>query len=608
MKKFLLSGSFLLISGIVIQACSAGPKEIDTDISTEDDNSHRGEPGTKQGGGDILVTPQRRDDQKEDSTCENTCSTDLHQVLDCKGKLVRECSADQGCRLGGSCVSPCESASSNQSTIGCDFYSMMPSPQFQSTGSCFAALIANTWTTPLAIQVVLGAQSPVDAAVHTRVPAGSGKGTVYKELTDGKLQPGEVGIVFLHQFNSGDIYHTSCPDGVVPFTTEQMQISGTGRGKAFRVITDRPVIAYDIYPYGGATSHISSATLLQPVPSWGDNFVAADAYEAIPGTEQDFPYTQIVASMDGTEVTISPLVEIKEGNGVTGALKRVPVSYTLDAGEFLQISQRERLIGSPIRSNKPVGVWGGTSCMIIPLTSGACESAHQQLLPVKSMGYSYVGAGFRNRSKMAENYPYTIVGAVNGTRLNYDPAPPPGAPSKLELGEMFLFDAASTFSVSSQDSSHPFYLASHMEGAAELIEDSVVADGDPEFVNVISSEQYLDEYLFFTDLTYRTTHLVFVRKKNKAGLFDDVTLDCVGPVSGWEAVGTRGQFEFLGVDLVTDNIPQGKCDNGLHTAKSATPFGLTVWGWDDDVSYAYPAGMSVKPVNNVVVPVDPVIL
>jgi hypothetical protein len=38
---------------------------------------------------------------------------------------------------------------------------------------------------------------------------------------------------------------------------------------------------------------------------------------------------------------------------------------------------------------------------------------------------------------------------------------------------------------------------------------------------------------------------------------------------------------------------------------SAAPFGLTVWGFDAEVSYAYPAGASVQPINAVVVSPPP---
>jgi hypothetical protein len=47
---------------------------------------------------------------------------------------------------------------------------------------------------------------------------------------------------------------------------------------------------------------------------------------------------------------------------------------------------------------------------------------------------------------------------------------------------------------------------------------------------------------------------------------------------------------------------------------SMTPFGLTVWGWGSAatglfssqyVSYAYPAGQSIAPINTVTVPAVP---
>jgi hypothetical protein len=47
--------------------------------------------------------------------------------------------------------------------------------------------------------------------------------------------------------------------------------------------------------------------------------------------------------------------------------------------------------------------------------------------------------------------------------------------------------------------------------------------------------------------------------------------------------------------------PQGSCRNGTNAARSNAPFGLTVWGWDFAASYAYPAGMGVKPINDVII-------
>ena len=82
----------------------------------------------------------------------------------------------------------------------------------------------------------------------------------------------------------------------------------------------------------------------------------------------------------------------------------------------------------------------------------------------------------------------------------------------------------------------------------------------------------------------------------------DVKLDCAGVLTGWAPVGAGGQYEVTRIDLVTGGVPNGTCNNGAHSATSAEPFGLTVWGWDTAVSYAFPAGMSTLPINTVQVP------
>lgn len=243
--------------------------------------------------------------------------------------------------------------------------------------------------------------------------------------------------------------------------------------------------------------------------------------------------------------------------------------------------------------------------MNIPIGTGACDSGHQQLLPISALGNAYLGVRYRDRGAGSnEVVPWTMVGVVDGTTLSYDPGPPAGAPTSIASGQVVEFSTGDAFAVQSQDDDHPFYLAAHMTGALAAANNPTNA-GDPDYVNVIPVAQYLDRYLFLTDPTYGNTHLVFTRSQAKDGTFKEVTLECLGAVSGWQPVGTSGKFEFARVDLVVAGAAVGSCDNGVHTAESEVPFGLTVWGFDTTVSYGYPAGMSVKPINTVVVPPIP---
>ncbi|MFP6684195.1 MAG: IgGFc-binding protein [Polyangiaceae bacterium] len=520
-------------------------------------------------------------------SCATTCSPDLHSVIDCNGNTIKECPPDQGCSPDGSCVSACESASEHKSTFGCDFYSVTPAVIAEARGSCFAVMIANTWNSDITLSAEYGGQT-IDTASYLYTPQGSG-GTLSYTATGGLLKQGEFGILFLSKYESGDVFQTDCP---VPQALEMStQLDGTGRGKAFRIRSDRPVVAYDVYPWGGASSFVTSATLLLPTPSWGTNFVTSDAWEALHGN----PFTQFVAAQDGTTVTIVPTNTVNGGGGIPAMAANTASSFTLNRGEVVQLLQATRLAGSTVQADKPIAVWGGSSCMNIPSNKVACDGAHQQLLPVQLLGNEYVGVRYPSRGG-DDSAPYTLVGMIDGTQLSYDNMPT-GAPGSLNRGDVSIFFTDQVFSVASQDADHPFYVAAHMTGAAT----NPSGAGDPEYVNVVPPAQYLPRYLFVTDPTYKNTSLVFVRQRGSDGDFHDVTLACAGTLSGWTSVGSSGKYEYLQLKLVENGAGQQGCDNGVHTAHSDVPFGLTVWGYDKAASYAYPAGMSVDTINTVVV-------
>jgi hypothetical protein len=107
-------------------------------------------------------------------------------------------------------------------------------------------------------------------------------------------------------------------------------------------------------------------------------------------------------------------------------------------------------------------------------------------------------------------------------------------------------------------------------------------------------------------------------------------------LAGWAAVDSADRYEFTRVDLSTgDFVGQNGCDNGVHIIQGAfatgtgdggagapgTPaFGVTVWGWGNNVtwvpddptnplytrwvSYGYPAGANFAPLNTVVLPAN----
>jgi len=585
MRRFLLGCVGLIGLTMAWGACSAS--------GDEDDRTRGGSPsGSGGAGGESTGTLTTVGVGGGDPNCDTRCSTDLHSVVDCNGTVVTECPADQGCSAEGTCVSACQSASENASTFGCDFYSVTPAVIPESRGSCFAVMVANTWTSPITVSGEYGGQT-IDGSQYLYVPVGQGSGLSYQQ-TNGILQPGELGIFFLSKYESGDIFQVDCPE--TQALEMSTQVDNTGLGQAFRITTDRPVVAYDVYPWGGASSYVTSATLLLPTPTWGTNFVSADAWNAMIGN----PFTQVVAAEDDTTVTMVPSSAVQGGGGLPTISANTAGTFTLHRGQVAQFVQSERLAGSTLQSDKPISVWGGATCMNIPDGASFCDAAHQQLLPVQTLGNDYAAVRYPNRGG-DDNAPYTMVGMVDGTTLSYDPAPPSGAPATLDQGDVQVFFTDRVFSVASQDEDHPFYMAAHMTGSST----NPSTIGDPDYVNLVPPAQYLDYYLFATDPTYSFTALVFVRQQAEDGTFKDVTLDCMGTLTDWQPVGTSGEYEYIQQLIVENGQGVGGCNNGAHTAQSEVPFGLTVWGYDQDASYGYPAGMSIETINQVVVPPIP---
>jgi len=538
--------------------------------------------------------------------CTTTCSSDLHQILDCSNKVLMTCPPDQGC-AGGMCIPACDAAKANKSSVGCEYYAQ--NPPFFSGGSCFAVFVANTWGSPVKVSVDRGG-TMFNVSQFGYLTQGNGQSITYTPLSNGQIPANQVGVLMLNQ--EGGL---KCPMNTVT-ATQTASLIGTGKTQAFHIVTDAPVVAFDIYPYGGGSTAVASGTLLLPTSVWTDNYVGITAYPPGFGSGS---WISVVAQENGTDFTIVSPAAILGGGGVMSAPANTPTKYSLNKGEIIQFQQSTMpdLSGSPIQATKPIGVWGGNHCT--NLEQPACDGMHQQIPPITALGSEYAAVRYRNRlQSFDEKPPWRIMGVVDGTTLTYDP-PVSLGPTSLKRGQVVEFDEGNQFVVKSQDSKHPFYFGAHMTGCFSLpgnYGSPVGCAGDPEFVNVVPPAQFLGQYVFFTDPTYPETHLVFVRAKANDNAFHDVVLDCAGNLTGWKSVGSSGKYEYTRLDLVTGNFQKvGNCDNGRHLAKSDGPFGLTVWGWgsgatkgtffSEACSYAYAAGMSVQPINTVVVPPTP---
>ncbi len=620
-----------VVSSSLIVACGGGAKSSGFGQGDDDGTPDGGGGGNLDGafGGDGPIFTSG--DGSGGTT--RGCSADLQNVIDSSGNVVMACGGTQGCS-GGQCIAACDAAAASHGSVGCDFYAATPSFQQQILAPCFAVFLANNWPSAVHVTATRGGAT-LDVTQFARIPVAGQAESSWPTVTAAGIPMGQVAVLFMSSDPNAINGTTSMKCPVAPAVNAGTAVGTTGLGQAFHISTDIPVSAYDIHPYGGAKSFLPSAELLLPTSAWGTNYVASlpkfGDYEN--GGVADGPqWGQIVASVANTHVTVLSTTALPSGTGVTAAPANTPTIFTLnDPGDYIQWQNAwsessgnpMEMSGTVLQSDQPIAFIGGNGYLCLKSstntdeygssTYGGCDSGHQMIPPVSALASLYAVAPYTTRRAdlAPESVPYRIVGAAAGTTLTFDPAVS-GAPSTLSVGQVGAFEAAGPFVVTSQDAMHPFYIGQMMPGG-EVTSGSrpgVGAGsetndlGDEEYVNVLAPAQFLQKYVFFTDPTYATTNLVIVRTKGANG-FADVTVDCLGTVSGWVPMGSSGTYEMTNVDLLRASTPVMSCTNLGHTATSSGPFGLTVWGLDNFASYAYPAGGNVASINTVIVPPTP---
>ncbi len=398
--------------------------------------------------------------------CPITCSNDLTQVVDCNGVVQSTCSAMQGCANGMCIADPCTAAQVSKSSYGCDYWALKTAQRPEADGACFAAFVANTWALPVHLTVSYGTQvlTPGDVRRH---PPGAGQRDHVHGLRPGRRAPGRAGghplpVAQQQGWLRGRMSHGA--------GRRQRGDGRRGDGARHRVphhhglpdrgLSDRPVRRGPGRRHGGhaAPAHQRLGHQLhrhQRLQVRGGRRLhrrpPLARHRRVPGQHRGHHPAQRRPS--------------SRGRGSWRAEAGAPTMYTLNTGQFLQITQTAELTGSPITSTLPVGLFGASAGMAVPLGQQDIDSAQQQIPPVKALGSEYVAVRYRGRAGGTnEAVPWRLVGAVNGTTLTWTPAAPPGAPTSINLGDTAEFTTPGPFIVQSQDASHPFYFSGYMTG------------------------------------------------------------------------------------------------------------------------------------------------
>ena len=522
------------------------------------------------------------------------------------------------CMLG-LCVSPCGSDFKVNSHVGCEYWAV-DLDNFKSGGSAssdaqstqFAVIVSNTSSLQATVKVTLQ-------------PDITNPGV--KESASYSVAPGKVQVLNLPPKSWG--------------LPHQSQDGSNVNTRAYKIESSQPIVAYQFNPLANVGVYSNDASLLLPSHVHGKVYYAMAAAHL--SSNQRGTITVVASAPGKTKVTMTPTMATLGGSGVPAMTGGTTHSFQLSQGEVLNVESAgtpllpgqnaASLTGTRILADKPIAVFGGHECGIVPswgsCATGAnglkmctgllskpctkdtdcsanccCDHLEEQLFPVKVWGNEYVVARFKARG--GEKDHVRIVASVDKTKVVLTPSPLGGAQvPELNTGDVFKFatkhdvvikstepievghymapsfETSGTYKAKSYCTSTAQCKALHPDfgvtcettvgGFSKLC----MPIGDPALMMAVPTERYLDEYVFLVPDKYVSNYISVVAPKAQQVKVDGAAV----PLASFKAVGSTGW-----------TVATVEVQPGTHVVTAGKPVGVFVYGYDAAVSYAYAAG------------------
>ncbi len=508
----------------------------------------------------------------------------------------------------GVCAPLCEIDRKLNTSIGCEYWAVdldnarVPNPNgsgwLDAANAPFAVIVANPG-------------EEFTATVHVEDASGT--------LADVELAPGALHTIDIPPHNVDG-------SGIFPL--------------AIHLVADAPIIAFQFNPLDNEDVFSNDASLLLPVNAAGSDYVAVSR----PQSHDDLRGFVAVVGVedDPVDVTVVPTAPVHAGPGVPALAPGKAWTTSLRKGEVLNLETNAigaDLTGTRVQASGRVVVFSGSEAANAPNTeacdtqAGHCRSRpswrctsnfdcpvtccadhlEQQLPPIPTWGRHYVAS--RGVPRGAAPDVWRVVAAFDDTHVST--APFQTAIPTLGAGEWIEFDSDTDFLVSADK---PIlvvqFLASEHAPAANNDTCGPVASygsgtwcqtilrrygvalgcqrsaecpnlpqpfdagiGDPAMIALVPLEQWRSDYVFLAPDKYAKDFVNVV-----APLGTPVRLD--GKVIASEFIEPIGSSMF--------GVARLPLADGVHRLEADEPIEAIVYGWDQYVSYGYPAGLDLR--------------
>lgn len=372
---------------------------------------------------------------------------------------------------------------------------------------------------------------------------------------------------------------------------------------SFRVTSNVPVTAHQFNPLNNVDVFSNDGSLLLPVNALGTEYLVM-SWQQRPSPPLRGFLTVVNPQPQDVQVTLRVSSSTAPGDGIPGMEPGESRSFTLPYGHVLNMETRndlDDLTGTEIISELPVAVFGGHECANVDLGIDRCDHIESQLFPVDTWGTRYIASKFVPRggepdvwrvlaSQDATTIELSLEFTNPGEQVHRGELLNEEGPARFRLnrGEFVEFQSKQAFVL---EASAPVGVGHYMVGSnwftiPRICDQGVDAGnptgiGDPALTIAVPVEQYRSDYILLVPQDYELDYLNIIAPEGASVWLDEqqVAQELFVPLEG------------SGYRIASLEIPDGP-----HKLRGDQPFGLTAYGYDCHVSYAYPGGLNLESV------------
>jgi len=339
-------------------------------------------------------------------------------------------------------------------------------------------------------------------------------------------------------------------------------VSGSNRieNKGIRVTAADEIAVYFLNP--GVPVYTNDAYLGLPTDILDKEYLVLTYPETFGGYPSEIA---IAAPYNDTIITIIPSI-------TTGTrIAKVPYTVGLNQSQTYTLQSdnlNEDLTGTVIQSNQPVSVFAGVKCVNIPAGYGYCDHIVEQLTPTSTWGKNIDTFPFKPRQNNKGDF-LRILASIDDTIVTINGS----VAGTINRGQFLETIIKKPVEIST---SEPVLVSQYMTGSS--YEGRI---GDPSSSLVTPVEQFLSDYTFLVPISYAENYVNVIAPSSS---LKDLMLDG-SPVNA----GVFSSYGTKGLSAGTISLSEGS-----HTIKGSAPFGIYVYGYNQDVSYAYPGGLALR--------------